>query len=266
MAETNRCARTQAPDATSESVRVEVDYFTDPLCCWSWALEPQWRRLRFEFGGQLAYRYRMGGMISDWNSYDDPINSIGRPMQMGPLWFQVREVSGMPLDDRIWWEDPPASSYPACAAVKAAELQSNAAAEAYLRRLREAVMVKRRNTARRETLLKLADELEREGSPPFDAARFARDRNSAEVLEAFREDLRTARYMGIGRFPTLVLRRHGEAGGLMLVGYRPYETIRSAIRHLDSRIEPKRRTCDRAVYDGYWGGALERELRELATA
>lgn len=76
---------------------VEIEYFTDPLCCWSWGLEPQWRRLRFEFGTQLSWRYRMGGMIPDWDSYQDPINSINRRSQMAPLWYQARELSGMPL-------------------------------------------------------------------------------------------------------------------------------------------------------------------------
>ena len=40
-------------------------YYTDPLCCWSWAFEPHWRRLRDEFGGALDCRYRMAGMIED---------------------------------------------------------------------------------------------------------------------------------------------------------------------------------------------------------
>ena len=36
--------------------------------------------------------------------------------------MQTRHVSGMPIDDRIWLEDPPSSSYLACLAVKAAEV------------------------------------------------------------------------------------------------------------------------------------------------
>src|SRR5512143_835188 len=132
---------------------VAVVCYTDPLCSWSWAFEPQWRRLRFEGGDRLAWRYRMGGMIPDWSRYSDPVNAVSRPLQMAPQWFEVRHVTGMPIDERIWFEDPPASSHPACIAVKAAELQSSEAAELYLRRLREAVMLDRRNIARREILL-----------------------------------------------------------------------------------------------------------------
>src|SRR4051812_28814571 len=62
---------------------VELTYYTDPLCPWSWAMEPHWRRLRFEFGGRIAWRYVMGGMVKDWRSYRDEINSVHRPSQMG---------------------------------------------------------------------------------------------------------------------------------------------------------------------------------------
>ena len=86
----------------------------DPLCCWSWALEPQWRRLRYEYGRQIRWRYRMAGMIAGWDGYDDPLMSLSRSAQMGPVWLQARHLSGMPTKDQVWTEDPPSSSYPAC--------------------------------------------------------------------------------------------------------------------------------------------------------
>jgi len=243
--------------------RIEVEYFTDPLCCWSWALEPQWRKLRLEFGKQLTWRYRMGGLIPDWDSYDDPLHSIHRPAQMGPLWFQARELSGMPLEHRIWLEDPPGSSYPACAAFKAAELQSLEGAERFLRRLREAVMLRRQNIARSATLLAIAEAFEEETAGDFDARRFAVDFEGATSLEAFREDLRLARYLGIGRYPTLILRRAGEDRGLSLTGYRPYASLLAALRHLVPEIEPSGSAKTREEYLAYWGNALDRELEEF---
>lgn len=251
------------PAPSAPRALVEVEYFTDPLCCWSWAIEPQWRRLRYELGTQLAWRYRMGGMIQDWDSYGDPVNSIHRPSQMGPLWYQVREMSGMPLEHRLWVEDPPRSSYPACAAVKAAELQSPEAAEAYLRRLREATMLRRMNVARPETLQQLADELTEDGRVEFDAARFAADLHSRPALDAFREDLRRGRYLEIGRYPTLIVRRAGEERGLLLVGYRPYDSLRKALCHVDDRLEWSEHAPSSDQYKTYWGSVLERELQEL---
>lgn len=239
---------------------LEVTYYTDPLCAWSWAFEPQWRRLRYEFGNRLRWRYRMGGVIRDWQSYSDPLNDVSRPVQMGPLWSQAKHISGMPIEDCIWLEDPPASSYPSCLAVKAAELQSPEAGEAYLRRLREAVMVGGRNIAKREVLLELAEQLNREGSTPFDAARFARDVEAGEALELFREDLKQARYFDVGRFPTLTLR--GEGQGFIVVGYRPYDVLLAAVERAAPGLAPQRRAGSAAGYTAYWERATEREVAE----
>ena len=165
-------------EAVTPAPVLQITYYTDPLCVWSWAFEPQWRRLRYEFGDQLRWRYRMGGLIRDWRTFSDPLNDISRPVQMGPLWSQARHTSGMPINDRIWFDDPPTSSYPACLAVKAAELQSQGAGERYLRRVREAVMLEGRNVTKRDVLLMLAVDLAHEDEA-FDAERFVRDLNGA---------------------------------------------------------------------------------------
>src|SRR5690606_12765756 len=104
--------------------RVEIEFYTDPLCCWSWAFEPHWRRLRYEYQGKIVWRYRLGGMLPDWKSYNDPINTVSRPIQMGPVWTDASHLSGMPIDSLLWFYNPPESSYPACIAVKCAQLQS----------------------------------------------------------------------------------------------------------------------------------------------
>ena len=214
---------------------VHIEYFTDPLCSWSWALEPHWLRLRQELGSQLSWRYYMGGLLPDWERYDDPLNSVSRPAQMGPQWFHVRRETGMDLDERIWLEDLPASSYPACLAFKAAEIQGAEAAEAYLQRLRRAVMVERANIARPEVLLELAREVA--GAVALDPGQLSRDLEASQTLEAFRSDLKEARYREIGRFPTLVLHGPGERA-VLLVGYRPYEVLLQAVRHAASLSAP----------------------------
>jgi hypothetical protein len=38
-------------------VAVSATLFTDPYCRWSWAAEPQLRRLQVEFGAALAYTF-----------------------------------------------------------------------------------------------------------------------------------------------------------------------------------------------------------------
>jgi putative protein-disulfide isomerase len=246
-----------------EQALVQVEYFTDPLCSWSWAFEVQWRRLRYECAERLNWRYRMGGLIANWRGYDDPLNDIRSPAQMGPQWFEVHEMSGMPLDDQLWQSDPPASSYPACIAVKAAERQGATAIEAYLRRLREAVMMERRNIARRDILLAVAQEAAAAGL--LDLDHFCDDLDAAEPTDSFRQDLRDAAYYGIGRFPTLILHRY-DGRGIVLVGYRPYEALKAAIEHLVPGITqpPALPPEELAVaYVTRWGRVVARELMEV---
>lgn len=239
IAKSRRAEGAQTAASAAPAPAVEINYYTDPLCSWSWAFEAPWRRLRYEFGSAIRVRLRMGGMIPDWQTYSDPVNSVSRPCQLGPVWVHVRHITGMPLDDLLWMEDPPDSSWPACIAFKAAELQSAAAGELYLRRLREAAMVERRNIARPEVLHAVADELAQARLALLDADRFRRDMAASGPADAIRHDLKETRYLEIGRFPTLIVR--GPASrSILLVGYRPYPLLLSALRHVAPDLQPER--------------------------
>ncbi|MCT7995769.1 DsbA family protein [Laspinema olomoucense] len=228
---------------------LEIIYYTDPLCSWSWAVEPQWRRLRYEFGDRLVYRYSMGGLLRDWQQFSDPLNDISRPVQMGPVWIQVRHLTGMPINEGIWVKNPPTSSYPACIAVKAASQQGPDVGESYLRRLREAVMLEGRNIAQREVLLELGAELNPELG--FDGDRFERDLDHPDSMEAFRQDLKEMRYCGIARFPSIMLRPNS-GRSLLMMGYRPYSVLRDAITQIAPDLEPQRSVTDAISYLTHW--------------
>ncbi len=207
--------------------RIEIVYYTDPLCCWSWAMEPQWRRLQYEYRDIMSTRYCMGGLISDWNNFNDSVNSISRPIQMGPVWAEARHMSGMPVCDRIWMSDPPATSYTACVAVKCAGLQSKNAEERFLRKCREELMINGINVAKQSSLIYIAEQLAAE-LDDFSADNFKEDFISGAGTEAFKNDLKEVRYKKIGRFPSLLLCSPGRQS-IMISGYRPYEVLRQAI-------------------------------------
>src|SRR3954471_17972109 len=88
---------------------IHVDYFTDPLCPWSWAAEPTLRRLEVEFSDQVKITYVMVGMARE----TDPPHLLAETLE-------AAAQSGMPVDARIWLEGAPRTSHPACLAVKAA--------------------------------------------------------------------------------------------------------------------------------------------------
>lgn len=218
---------------------LDITYHTDPICCWSWAFEPVWRRLVQEHGAVVNVRYCLAGMVRDWASYDDPLQFVSRPSQMGPICVQVRHMAGVTINDRVWAMDPPSSSWPACVAVKAAAIQGPAAEQAYLHAVRRALMLDGRNIARRDVLVAVAMELARATPGLLDSERFAADLDDAEPVEAFRRDLGETAVHQIGRFPTLIFRSQ-HLRPRMIVGYRPYDALNSFVQALlsEARAAP----------------------------
>lgn len=174
----------------------------------------------------------MAGLIPDWKSFSDPRNSIHKPAQMGPMWMQASHLTGAPIDELIWMEDPPSSSYPACIAVKTAELQSWEAGDKMLFYLSRGVMEKKLNIAKTETISAIAEELARAHPKIFNLDRFKLEYNGEESREAFREDLKKIRLNNIGRFPTLTIHPFGSEKGVMITGYRPYEALLAAVQQV----------------------------------
>lgn len=203
--------------------RLNMVYYTDPLCCWSWAFEKAWQQLKQNYS--MNVRYCMGGLLSDWNNYNDQLNSVSKPIQMGPVWMQAGQLSGTPVNDKIWYTDPPASSYPACVAVKCAARQSQEAEELYLYQLRKAVMIDGKNIARKEVLLEAAASVAENSPGLLDIPLFEKELACPAVIHSFKEDLQETSYQHITRFPTLMIRRPGKKGLLAVTGNRPYDAI-----------------------------------------
>jgi putative protein-disulfide isomerase len=244
----------------SKAGLVDIIYYTDPLCCWSWAFEPQWRRLLYEYEGQLSYRYCMSGLLPSWNNYNDSVNNVTRPIQMGPVWMHAQQLSGMPIQHTVWMKDPPSSSYLACIAVKCAALQSSRAGEMYLRLLREALMIEGKNTAKRAVLTEKAEQLAAL-VPGFSVELFREDMKNDKGLEAFRKDLNEVQRHHISRFPSLVIRnRSGQA--VLFSGYRPYSVLTDALRQI-APLEKTNPVRNPEKYKALWPLATEREMAEF---
>ena len=227
---------------------IEVSYYTDPCCPWSWALEAALRRLAREFGDGLHFSYVMCGMAREFGAIEKP---IGDSLQAGAS-------SGMPVDPRLWLEAPLRSSYPACIAVKAAAEQGDPAP--YLRRLREGLMCRRRKLDTTEALVE-----EARATAGLDVERFRVDLRSHALLEAFGTDLDRAGAVpaehyapGSERVKLPSLEFRGADGAVCGVyGYSDYEPLRAAAL-----------ACGAAAGGGRPLGVLEavRLLGPLATA
>ena len=175
------------------------------------------RRLQDEFDGSLRFTYVMSGML---RARGDPLWLIGEMLEASE--------SGMPVDPRLWLDGAPASSYPACVAVKAAADQGHEAR--YLRRLREGFQCRRRKLDGGESLLEEARML-----GGFDVERFRIDLGSHATLEAFGADLERARSVsdehkapGTGRVVLPALEFEGDRQASAVYGYADYTALRDA--------------------------------------
>jgi len=258
----NEAARNIEQNGQNKADGVEIIFYTDPLCCWSWAFEPQWRRLQYELYEHLVFRNVMTGLLPSWKQYNDPVYSVSRPQQMGPVWLQASEASGMPMQHKIWVTDPPASSYPACIAIKSIELQSRPAANRYLRMLREAVMLQGQNIAKQEVLVQVAEKLSTDYHGVIDVHRFTTDLTSDHGLEAFRGDWQESQNRNISRTPTLIMRTNNKPA-IILTGYRPYEVLVQAIEQVAPGLYRDHKKVEPADYKRFWGGLTDRELAEI---
>jgi predicted DsbA family dithiol-disulfide isomerase len=196
---------------------VQVRYYTDPACPWSWALEPAVRRLMVEFGEDLSWTYVMGGLARDYGKGDGGHGGAqGVYPGLVSHWLDVADQSGMPIDPRLWTEGPISSSYPGCMAVKAATEQGDPAA--YLRALREGLFCFRRKLDGVEPLV---EEARRVG---LNVERFRIDVGSNAIVEAFGGDLEEFRAVGVA-LPAFVF-----GSGPPLSGTLDYGSLEEAAR------------------------------------
>ncbi len=244
---------------------VEITYFTDPYCSWCWASEPMLYRIRETYREQVRIRFVMGGLVRDMADFYDSLNDIRTTAEVAPHWRMVSERSGQPIDERLMEDitDPHFSTWPACIAVKAAQLQGDAPGEAYLRRLRRAALTERRIISRPDVYLELAEEV-----PGLDVDRFRADVGNGAADRAFQADLAECRRYGVTGFPTLLVAAAGRvvAPGvgqpILVVGYRSFATYRQVLR----RVAPDLDECaprDPTVLLAVYGPLTTRELAEL---
>ena len=217
-----------AQPAASKTKPITLLYFTDPVCSSCWGAEPQLRRLKAEYGHLVDVQYHMGGLLPGWDVYNS--GGIGKPSDVAGHWDEVSPHYRMPIIGDVWLEDPLPSSYPPSIAFKAAELQDPAKALVFLRRLREQVLVEKKNITKWPVIAEAAT------FAGLDVTRLEADHKGA-ANALFQADLTLARSLGVRGFPTFIF--SNEAGERQLVyGARPYATFEEAMKKLMPAATP----------------------------
>lgn len=232
---------------------VKVIYFTDPICSSCWGIEPQLRKLKLEYGSNLEFEYRMGGLLPDWN-YNN--GGISGPSDVAKHWDEASAHYDMPIDGDVWLEDPLNSSFPPSIAFKAAQMQDKEKAVLYLRTLREMLFLEKKNIAKWENMESAAQKV------GLDIVQLKTDyEGKAKIL--FEEDLKLAKELGVRGFPTIFF--VDNAGNKEIVyGSRPYAFYEMAVLKLNNLAIKSEYSNDWKTLFSKYSSLTAREFSELS--
>ena len=231
---------------------VEIVHFADPWCWWSWGLEPVLQRLREVYGDNVMVTYKMGGQfetLPDW------MKEYGVDEGTTVDWIRESvDLTRMPVRPDYYFQTRVASSFPACRAFKAAQMQTEEKAARYFRRMMEAFSLECRPGTEDE-LVRLAGEV------GLDGGRLKRDLRSEAVAKAFEQDRWEMHESGVNFLSLLVRNREGkEVVKSEIFTAKPFEDV---IDDLAPGL-PKRSPTDILEYvERHWGLTPAHEIAEV---
>ncbi|MBS0032219.1 DsbA family protein [Chitinophaga sp. 22321] len=204
-------------------------YFTDPICSTCWGIEPQWRRLKLEYGHVLDISYHMGGLLPSWDVYNS--GGISGPSDVAHHWDEVSLHYQMPIDGNVWLEDPLPSSYPPSIWFKAAQQQDKHKAVIFLRRMRELLFMEKQNICKPEPVLRSA------AFAGLDIVQLQVDFEK-EAPALFNADLALGKQLGVRGFPSIFfIDKNGRSE--LVYGAKPYAVFTTALQKLLPEAAPR---------------------------
>lgn len=198
---------------------IRIDYYTDPLCSWCFAAEPMLDRVKEHFHDRIEIHYRL---LPLFDHVREVMNDPARLWTIADRYRIVSKKTGVYIDNKVWYTDPPESAWPACQAVKAAERQGLAAADRYLKRLREAVMLEGKNIAKSDIQIELAAKI------GLDLSQFTKDLADPKRKEEVQADIRDAQRENVESRPHFVL-ANTQGDKVAIAGPRLFSLFREAV-------------------------------------
>lgn len=240
--------------------KINILYYTDPICSSCWALEPELRKLEAEYGHYFQLQIKMGGLLKKWDGFQDQANGISKPEDVAHHWEEVGLYSSMPINGDVWLEDPLHSSYPPSIAVKAAEKQGTQFAQAFLRKIREQVFLEKKNITREEHLIEAAQAV------GLEMDQFLKDYHDPATEKAFISEMYDGRRLGVRGFPTLIFVNEN-GSGKAVTGFQPYDVYTRLLAEISGQdIQPLPVTASLTEIINQYGMLSTKEIAVLIDA
>ena len=245
---------------------LKITHFTDPLCFWCYAMEPDMRKVRVLLGEQVDYHIVMGVLVSDareFMGFDALAQARFEQLRdtMATQFLASASTIGMPISVDHMRTCSPESfvSLPLSVAYCAMRLIDEPTAEAFLRRMRECIYAEDGDLSTPESLLKLASEF------PIDIDEFQQHLDDGSAVQELQHDLWSCQAYNVFAFP-MVLMRYGD-DRIALNGYHDFGRLRQAIAQLTGGdiILPEAEYSERALesYVDRFGKVAAREVQVM---
>lgn len=180
-----------------------AEWYTDPLCSWSYAAESAMETFRSHFGPRLAFTHRLLPLYRDLGHFlaDHGLKSEA---EFAPRILKVSRITGVPMSPRVWeLGRAPKSMEECCRFAKAALLTDPEKGHRLLARMRALAFVEGEPIGDLALLQKEAGRL------GLDGKELAERAQSAEVRAALQEDIEKGKSEGVTIRPTLILTNEG---------------------------------------------------------
>ena len=221
--------------------KVNLLYFTDPICSTYWLMQPQLRKLIIQFSDYLEIDYCMGGLLPSWENY--PGKMIKSKEDAYTYWESLSTDFAMPINPDVWKSDPLMSSFTPSIAFKAAQIQNREKAIVFLRRLNEQLFVKGNNICNNAIIVNEAYE------SGLDVARLLRDlKEKAKIL--FEEDIKLAGELLVKSMPTFIFTDRFN-NSVILKGIQSFEAFEKVIKSFVPEVETLKKQTLNSIFDKY---------------
>lgn len=191
-------------------------YIHDPLCSWCYAFKTSLAALKQALPPGIRFTRLLGGLAADTTEPMPP--ALRQSIQQA--WRRIEQtVPGVTFNFAFWSDNTPIrSTYPACRSLLAARKQGAEFEDRLLARIQEAYYQQAQNPALDATLLECAS---RAG---LNDRQFELDYRSHDVDRQLRQEIKTARSLGVRSYPSLILEQNGDVSAIA-VDYLNYRTM-----------------------------------------